>query len=290
MLHVASPSWAADLRVALVRMPQTGTEPSMTANTYGRIRAELLAGGLSVVTLVEADATSEPTLESAAVRVRSIAAISVAVTGASQPEAYVWLTPGPDRKGELVQVQVAASGEEGDRLLALRVADLLFASLVELEPLRRKRESGGVMELEPPPPPPKPSPEEASPHAQEVRQKTPPPEKPKRPPAKKDTSTAIPHRIADVALGGSAFVSFSGLPLTFAPTATGGWWVGRMWRLGGILSLPAAGDVTDNLVGTADFDQELVAAVYPFTRWLGWARIGSPRGESRSMRKAGARS
>lgn len=260
VLYVAPESRAAELRVALVRAPEADSSASGTAGSYARIRAELLAGGLSLVTLVESDATAATTLESAAIRVRSIAAVSVELATSDQPEAYVWLTPGPDRKGELVQLQVGASGEEGERLLALRVADLLFASLVELEPLRRKRESLGAAgpELEPPLPEPK-SQKQAAPAVKPSNE--PAPAKQDRPMANELETKKAPHeRMADVALGGSAFVSFFGLPATFAPTAMGGWWLGRRWRLGGILSAPAAGLVQDEKLGSANFDQEIVAA------------------------------
>jgi hypothetical protein len=259
VLQLAPLARAADLRVALVRAPQADIEASSAAATYGRIRAELLAGGLSVVMLVEADATSEATLESAAVRVRSIAAIGVAMTAADQPEAYVWLTPGPDRAGEMVQVQVGASGEEGDRLLALRVADLLFASLVELEPLRRKREGGDAADLEPPPSLSEPPPKKETPRTEEARKPEPSPKEPVTPPPLADEAELPPDLMADVALGGSAFVSFAGLPATFAPTVTGGWWLGRRWRVGGMFSGPAAGKLKVQGIADVDFDQEMLA-------------------------------
>jgi hypothetical protein len=212
--------------------------------------------------LVEADATSEARLESAAVRVRSIAAISVAMSAADQPEAYVWLTPGPDREGELVQLQVGATGEEADRLLALRVADLLFASLVELEPLRRKREAGDATESELAPSLPEPPREAEISPAQVVQKTEPSPEEPT--PEARATDTSKPRRAqtADVALGASALVSFAGLPATFAPTVAGGWWPARRWRVGGIFSGPAVGSVKVQGVvqGNVDFDQELLAA------------------------------
>ena len=112
----AAPLHAGELRVALVVAVRTemGTDEAPTAD--GRIRAELIAGGLDVITLVERRKSSRTTLKSAAARTQSIAAISTSMDG-GVAIASVWLTAGKDREARLVYVEVLGEGDERDRLL-----------------------------------------------------------------------------------------------------------------------------------------------------------------------------
>jgi hypothetical protein len=266
---VAAPlARAADPRVVLV----VGTRDS--ANGQGRsgaeahIRAELLADGLDVIILVEYAPLDPSTLQSVTVRTHSIAAISVSQQG-EVARAQIWLSAGPDREAQLSQIDAEGESDERERLLALRVADFLYASLIELEPYKRRREQAAEAQAEgghsssgaaatPAKPPKKERASRPPPAGARLRQA----QAPSQPPR------SFPR--AAVGIGGTFWAGFgtggpelAGLGHTVAPTLTGGWWLARRWRIGGILSGPAVSFV-DAPEGSAWVDQELLAAELQF--------------------------
>ena len=264
---------AADPRVVLVVGRREQASGQGASSAEARIRAELLAGGLDVIIVVEPNPADALTLQSAAARTHSIAAISVSEQG-ELARAQIWLSAGPNREAGLSQVESGDELDERDRLFALRVADFLYASLVELEPYRKRREqateaqatgapkSNGEAATAPAKPPEKApltkSPPQPAPPLREVAPPGAPP-------------SDYP-RVA-VGLGGTFWAAFGtgdpGFVHTVAPTLTGGWWATRRWRIGGILSGPAVGSIRRAEVGTAWEDQELLAAELLFTPYEG---------------------
>jgi hypothetical protein len=260
---------AADPRVVLVVGTHAQAASSRaTSSAEARIRAELLADGLDVIIVVEPDPADAATLQSATARTHSIAAISVSEKG-DVARALIWLSAGPDREAGLSQVDSEGEPDERDRLFALRVADFLYASLVELEPYRKRREQAAEAQAA----------AGQTPQAEETTAASKPPEKapatePPRPPDKPPLSRpsaapapAVP--TAAVGLGGTFWAAFGtgepGFAHAVAPTLTGGWWLARRWRIGGILSAPAVGGIKRERTGSAQVDQELLAAEALFT-------------------------
>jgi hypothetical protein len=264
---------AADPRVVLVVGRHDRASGQGASGAEARIRAELLAGGLDVIVLVEPDPADALTLQSATARTHSIAAISVSEQG-ELARAQIWLSAGPNREAGLSQVESGGEPDERDRLFALRVADFLYASLVELEPYRKRREqaaqaqaASGVPNDEVVPGPAKPPEVTSAP-------KSPPP--PARPPEQVPPAEPAPFQPRGaVGLGGTFWAAWGtgepGLVHAVAPTLTGGWWPTRRWRIGGILSGPAVGFI-EGARGRAQVDQELLAAELLFTahEGTGW--------------------
>ncbi|MBN1605892.1 MAG: hypothetical protein JW940_04635 [Polyangiaceae bacterium] len=261
---------AADPRVVLVVGTRERTTRQATSSAEARIRAELLADGLDVIIVVEPNPADATTLQSATVRTHSIAAISVSEKG-DLARAQIWLSAGPDREAGLSQVDSEGEPDERDRLFALRVADFLYASLVELEPYRKRREraaeAGGGQT---------PHDEAAGPVSKpsEKASVTKPPRQPAEPRERAPSGARPPdHPSAAVGLGGTFWAGFGsgepGFAHAVAPTLTGGWWPARRWRIGGVLSGPAVASIKQTATGSALVDQELFAAELLFTAYQG---------------------
>lgn len=271
---VAPSARAADPRVVLVVATNQDASGLGSSSAEARIRAELLADGLDVIILVEPTPRDPSTLQSAAIRTHSIAAISVSEQGALA-RAQIWLSAGPDREAQLSQVESEGEPDERDRLFALRVADFLYASLVELEPYRRRREraaeAAAAGEQGPSPAPDVPAPK---PSQEAIDRAMPPVPAPPREPSRPGAPPRSFPRAA-VGLGGTFWAGFGtanpdppGLGHSVAPTLTGGWWLARRWRIGAILSGPAIAYVSAP-EGDATVDQELLAAEAQFSPYGG---------------------
>jgi hypothetical protein len=262
---------AADPRVVLVVGTRNEARGQGASSAEARIRAELLADGLDVIIVVEPNAADASTLQSATIRTHSIAAISVSEEG-ERARAQIWLSAGPDREAGLSQVESEGEPDERDRLFALRVADFLYASLVELEPYRKRREQAAGAQTA-----------DGQPSGGETAAEV--PRAPPTAPARKPSPPAKPHERAPsgarppdypraaVGLGGTVWAGFGtgdpGFLPAVAPTLTGGWWPTRRWRIGGMLTGPAVGGIEQAQTGRAQVDQELLAAELLFTAYEG---------------------
>jgi hypothetical protein len=259
---------AAEPRVVLVVGTREQARGQRASGAEARIRAELLADGLDVIIVVEPNPADASTLESATVRTHSIAAISVSEQGALA-RAQIWLSAGPDREAGLSRVDSEGEPDERDRLFALRVADFLYASLVELAPYRKRREQAAEAQATSE----QTSTGEAATAASKPLEKAPVKRSP-RPSAEPQQRTRSGARSPDfpraaVGLGGTFWAAFGtgepGFAHAVAPTLTGGWWPTRRWRIGGIFSGPAVGGVEQAQTGRAQVDQELLAAELLFS-------------------------
>jgi hypothetical protein len=262
---------ASEPRVVLVVGTRGRASGQAASSAEARIRAELLADGLDVIIVVEPNPADASTLQSATVRTHSIAAISVSEQG-ELARAKIWLSAGPDREAGLSEVDSEGEPDERDRLFALRVADFLYASLVELEPYRKRREQAADAQAAGAERSPGEAAAEAKPPQKAAVTKSPrsPVEPQERAPS---AARASDYPRAALGLGGTFWAAFGtgqpGLAHAVAPTLTGGWWLTRRWRIGGFLSAPAVGGVERQHTGRAQVDQELLAAELQFTAYEG---------------------
>jgi hypothetical protein len=228
---------SGERRVVLVRSQQDSDDSGAAL-----VHAELAAAGFDVHDEVRAAAITGDDLEEVMRRPENVAALSVRPRDGGIV-AVVIMTDRETGQETGREIEVGYGGEEGARLLALRVSELLLANSLELS----------VAEPEPEPPSePAPSPESAAP--------APPPEvRPADEPAPAEPAPAPPEPPPwAVAVGPALMGGPGGIPVGVAPLALLSRQITRRWAVEVMVAAPAVGNV-DDASGTAHVDQEMVA-------------------------------
>lgn len=219
-------------RVALVVAPDTSFESAVTA----QLRAELSAAGFEViVTRGTTPEASREILEDVARETDSFAAIAI-VEPTEAPAVDIWVADRVTGKTVLRRIDAGDDPRQGPGIVALRAAELLRASLLELHLPDRPRG-----EVEP---------------AREVRsfvQPAPTAPAPDRPPPREP---APERERFGVGLGGALWLAPGGIPAAPAPRLSIWWRPLEDWAAGIALSGPAVGSVSGES-GSASIDQEL---------------------------------
>jgi hypothetical protein len=251
------------------------------------IRAELRSAGFSVDSRSVPEPVGAEALERTTRETASIASV-VVETEDGRSVARVWLTDRSTGEGVLRDVVVRGEGDEGARLLALSVAELLHASALELSAPEPDR-SEGVPTL--------PVSAVGGPSAA-------PPGEPARAPGG-DTDVAD-HQPAEapsaavwaVGVGPAVLGGPGGMPIGVAPLLVLSWQATTSWAVEGVAAGPAIGTV-DHELGSATTDQELALlrarVALPNREWAphvgvggGIHRIGARGEAAEPLRSEGA--
>lgn len=218
-----------------------GIPNAQTMRIEERLRAELIAAGFEVVTVSRGEGADPSVVRGVFSETSSQGAVVIRSSG-EDPAGVVWARDALTGAELVRDVKEETATTEGVSIFAIRAAEQVRASIIELEAGK------GTI-----PPPEVPAPVAPTPPLAEVRAAPPAVAKPT--PRLRPTESAA--KRYELTGGGAVLVAPGGVPTAWGPTLAAGWrasprWLGELRLIGPTLSS------VDAPSGHVDLDQELV--------------------------------